>query len=130
MGAMQVTAANFQETVEKGGVVLLDWWAPWCGPCRAFAPVFEKAAETYADVTFGKINTDEEQQLAGMFEIRSIPTLMVFRDKVLVFAQPGALPAAALEDLIQQVKGLDMEKVLKDVEEQERAEKEKDAKSA
>jgi thioredoxin 1 len=119
MGALQITATNFRDTVEKGGIVILDWWASWCGPCRAFAPVFEKAAETHPDLTFGKINTDEEQQLAGSFEIRSIPTLMVFRDKVLVFAEAGALPAAALEDLIRQVCALDMEEVRKKIAERE-----------
>jgi thioredoxin 1 len=119
--ALQVTEKNFQETVEKGGIVLLDFWAAWCGPCRAFAPIFEKAAETHADLTFGKVNTDEEQQLSGMFEIRSIPTLMVFRDKVLLFAQPGALPAAALEDLIRQIRALDMDKVHREIAEQQKA---------
>ena len=109
--AKQVTAQNFRETVEAGGIVLLDFWAPWCGPCRSFAPVFEKVAADNPDVTFGKVNTDEETELAGAFEIQSIPTLMVFRDRVLLYSQPGALGTAALEDIVRQVRAVDMEKV-------------------
>ncbi len=109
--AKQVTAQNFRETVEQGGIVLLDFWAPWCGPCRNFAPVFEKVAEANPDITFGKVNTDEEAELAGAFEIQSIPTLMVFRDRVLLYSQPGALAAAALEDIVRQVRSVDMAKV-------------------
>lgn len=122
-GTVEVTEQNFKETVSKDGIVVLDWWAPWCGPCRAFAPTFEAAAAKNADITFGKINTDEQQNLSAAFEIRSIPTLMVFRDRVLLFAQPGALPAAAFEDLLGKVKDLDMEDVRKKIAEQEKAEK-------
>ena len=111
MGAVAVGMKEFQPTVEKGGIVLVDFWAPWCGPCRAFAPTFEALAEANPDVTFAKVNTDEEQELAGSFQIRSIPTLMVFRDKVLLYAQPGALPKSALEELLTKVRAVDMEKV-------------------
>jgi len=102
---------DFQQAIEKGGIVFIDWWAPWCGPCRSFAPTYEKVAEANPDVTFAKINTDEEQELAGALQIRSIPTLMIFRDKVLLFSQAGALPQSVLEDLVKKVRALDMEPV-------------------
>jgi thioredoxin 1 len=108
---VEITKENFQQTVEKDGIVLLDWWAAWCGPCRSFAPTFEKAAKAHPDITFGKIDTEAQPELAGSFQIRSIPTLMILRDKVLLFSQPGALPEAGLEDLIKQVRALDMDKV-------------------
>jgi thioredoxin 1 len=111
MATVTITADNFKGTIEKQGIVLLDFWAEWCGPCRAFAPVFEKASETHADVTFGKIDTDAQQELAAMANIQAIPTLMLFRDGVLLFRESGALPPAALEDLVSQAKKLDMEKV-------------------
>ncbi len=121
---VEVTGENFKQLVERDGIVLLDWWAAWCGPCRAFAPTFEKAAAAHPEIVFGKIDTEAQQELAGSFQIRSIPTLMIMRDQVLLFSQPGALPAAALEDLITQVKALDMEKVRAEIAaQQEKQEK-------
>jgi len=118
-----ITADNFRPTVEAGGIVVLDFWAPWCGPCRGFAPTFERAAGDNPDVVFGKVNTDEEQQLAAAFEIQSIPTLMVFRDRVLLFRQAGALPPAALADVVAQAKALNMDEVRAKIAEHEAAEK-------
>lgn len=116
MATVEINKENFKQTVSGSGIVILDWWAAWCGPCRAFAPTFEQASEKHQDITFGKIDTDAQPELSGAFEIRSIPTLMVFRDGILLFEQAGALPAPVLEDLIQKVRALDMEQVRKEVE--------------
>ncbi|MBK7078247.1 MAG: thioredoxin [Myxococcales bacterium] len=114
---VQITIDNFQEIVEKPGIVLLDFWAEWCGPCKMFAPVFEKAAEQHTDVVFGKIDTEAEQDLAQAVGISAIPTIMVFRDGVLLFRESGALPPQALESIVDQVKKLDMDEVRKKVAE-------------
>jgi thioredoxin 1 len=118
---VDITEESFKSVAEKDGIVLIDWWAPWCGPCRIFGPTYEKVAERHPDITFGKVNTEEEQSLAGAFDIRSIPTLMILRDKVLLFSQAGALPEAALEDVIRQVQEIDMDKVRAEVAAQEKA---------
>ena len=116
---MEVTKENFAEVIENNDIIIVDFWAPWCGPCRSFAPTFEKVAEANPDTAFVKINTEQEQELASHFQIRSIPTLMVFREKVVIFAQPGVLPESALTTLLTEVKALDMEQVHKEIAEQE-----------
>ena len=117
MATVTLTQENFEQTVAAGGIVLVDFWATWCGPCRQFGPVFEEASEKYPDIVFGKIDTDDQQQLAMAAQITSIPTLMVFRDGIVVFRQSGALPLSALEDLISQVQNLDMDEVRKQIAE-------------
>ena len=111
MPTIELTNKNFDETINGGKTVIIDFWAPWCGPCRGFAPVFEKASDAHPDVVFAKVNSDEQQELAGAFNIRSIPTLMVFREKVVLFQQAGALPGQALDQVLTQAKSLDMAKV-------------------
>ncbi|MEI8067314.1 MAG: thioredoxin [Actinomycetes bacterium] len=111
MATVNVTSSEFESFVLKGGITFVDFWAAWCGPCRSFAPVFEKASETYPEITFAKVDTDAESEIAAAANITSIPTLMAFKDGILVFRQPGALPAASFEELIQNVKNLEMESI-------------------
>lgn len=124
MAIQELNESNFASVLTESNTVIIDFWAPWCGPCRQFAPTFEAAAEKHPDIVFAKVNTEEQQQLAASFNIRSIPTLMIFREKVMLFNQAGALPPAALEDLIQQVKALDMKKVHADIAAQQEAQQE------
>ena len=119
MSTVNLTKENFEDTVQKEGIVLVDFWAEWCGPCKAFGPVFEKVAESHEDIVFGKINTEDQPELAGAFNVSAIPTLMAFRDGIGVFAQPGMVPGAALEDLIEQIRALDMDDVRAKVAEAE-----------
>ena len=127
MATVTLTQDNFEQTITDNQMVIVDFWAPWCGPCRGFAPVYEKASEVHADVVFAKINTDEEQELAGAFGIRSIPTLMVFREKIILFQQAGALPGSALEQVIARAKALDMAVVHKEIAERAEKDMQKDA---
>lgn len=122
MATVELTLENFEDTITNNDTVIVDFWAEWCGPCRSFAPSFETASEANADIVFGKVDTEDQQQLAGSFGIRSIPTLMVFRDNILLYNEAGALPPAALDDLIGQVKGLDMDDVRRQIAEQEQGE--------
>ena len=118
MAVIEATQENFEQLVTGNNMAILDFWAPWCGPCRSFAPVFETAAAKHPDIAFVKVNTEEQQGLAAAFQIRSIPTLMIFREKVILFAQPGALPATALDQVIEKAKALDMDEVRREIEKQ------------
>lgn len=117
MATVDLTKDNFEQVVTGNNVVIVDFWAPWCAPCRAFAPTFEQASEQHSDVVFAKVNTEEEQEVAGAFNIRSIPTLMVFRENVILYAEAGSLPAQALEQVITQAKGIDMSAVHREIAE-------------
>ena len=119
MSTIELTKETFEDTVTQPGITLVDWWASWCGPCKMFAPVFQAASEEHSDVRFGKIDTEDQQELAAAAQITSIPTLMAFRDGILVFSQPGALPAPALEQVINAVRDLNMEEVRAEVAKQQ-----------
>ncbi|MGA7757487.1 MAG: thioredoxin [Ilumatobacteraceae bacterium] len=119
MATIELTIDNFEQTITDNDTVFVDFWAEWCGPCRQFGPVFEKAAEEHTDIVFGKVDADTQQELAGHFNIRSIPTLMAIRDNVVLFSQPGALPAHALDDLITQIRAIDMDDVRRQIAEEQ-----------
>lgn len=118
MATLELTAENFKQTIGDNATVIIDFWAAWCAPCRSFAPTFEAASEKHPDVVFAKVNTEEQQELAGAFNIRSIPTLMVFRDQIILYAEAGALPPAAFDQLVDQVKALDMDEVRAEIAKQ------------
>ncbi len=119
MATVALTEQNFKETIDNNSMVLVDFWASWCGPCNSFAPTYEAISEEYQDITFAKVNTEEQKELAGHFQIRSIPTLMIFREQILIFSQPGALPQDALKELIQKASDLDMDMVRAEIEKQQ-----------
>jgi thioredoxin 1 len=127
MAVQELTKENFEQAITGNATVIVDYWAPWCGPCRAFAPTFERVSGKHPDIVFAKVNTEDEQEIAAHFQIRSIPTLMIFRDNIIVFAQPGALPEGALEQVIGKARALDMDDVRKQVAAQQAAEAQPEA---
>ena len=123
MATIELTKENFEQTINDNAILVIDFWAPWCGPCQSFGPVFEEISEKYGDIVFAKVNTEEQQELAALFQVRSIPTLTIFREQIIVFSQAGALPGSALEQVIGKVQELDMDEVRRQVAEQEAQQK-------
>ena len=121
MATVNLNEANFNETIEKNDIVIIDFWAPWCGPCKSYGPIYEKISEEYTDVVFGKVNTEEEQGLGGHFQIRSIPTTIILKENIAIFQQAGVMPEEGLKDVIRQVKELDMDMVRKEIEKEQAA---------
>ncbi len=119
MATLELTKDNFKDTIDGNGIVFIDFWAEWCGPCKMFAPIYEEVSESHGDIVFGKVNTEVEQELAAMFQIRSIPTLMIFREQIIIFSQPGMLPGSALEEIIQKARDLDMDMVRDEIAKQQ-----------
>jgi thioredoxin 1 len=119
MATLELTKENFDETIVNNDIVLIDFWAPWCAPCRSFAPIYEQTSENHTDIVFGKVNTEEEQELAATYRIRSIPTLMLLREQILLYAQPGMLSVAQLEQIVTQARELDMDKIREEIEKEQ-----------
>jgi thioredoxin 1 len=119
MATLDISKDNLQETIANNDIIIIDFWAPWCGPCKSFAPIYDAVSEKHSDIVFAKVNTEDEQELAGSFQIRSIPTLMIFREQIAIFSQAGMLPESALEEVIAKTKELDMDQVRKEVAEQQ-----------
>jgi thioredoxin 1 len=121
MATVELTKETFKDTITGNDIIIVDFWAPWCGPCKSFAPIYEQVSEKHDDIVFAKINTEDEQELAASFQIRSIPTLMIFREQIVIFSQPGMLPESVLEEIIGKTRELDMDKVRADIEAQQAA---------